>query len=327
MNGALLVLLLLGRACAIAGRPLFDCIRKNLPMKKNVIAAAALALLAGLAPLAAQADGHYVPGVEGTQAASAPPPGFYYLGYLVNYNINSLRAPGTSSDIPGNNTGTVTALANRFVWMTGHKVLGADYGVEAIVPLMRTSLTFNTPGVSDSRSGVGDVYVGPLVLGWHGEQWDAVAAAGLWMDSASTTHPASPGKGFNSTMLTGGLTYYFDPAKTISGAALMRFERNGKKDNGFRAGNQVTVEWGLSKAFGPVQAGVVGYCQLQTSNDSGLGASTNKSSRHALGAELVYPLAPGMAIKGAFYKEIRAEAGSSPLAKGSLARLSIVKAF
>lgn len=296
-------------------------------MKKNVIAAATLALLAGLAPLAAQAEGHYVPGVEGTQASSAPPPGFYYLGYLVNYNINSFRAPGSSDNLPGHNSGTVTALANRFVWMTGHKVLGADYGVEAIVPILRTSLTINAAGISDSRSGVGDIYVGPLVLGWHGPQWDAVAAAGLWMDSASTTNPASPGKGFNSTMLTAGLTYYFDPAKTISGAALMRFERNGKNDAGFRNGNQVTVEWGLAKAFGPVQAGVVGYSQWQTSNDSGRGASLNKGSRHALGAELVYPLAPGMAIKGAVYKELSAEAGSSPMAKGSLVRLTLVKAF
>uniref|UniRef100_UPI0013D3DC55 transporter n=2 Tax=Pseudomonadota TaxID=1224 RepID=UPI0013D3DC55 len=75
-------------------------------------------------------------------------------------------------------------------------VLGADYGVEAIVPLVRTSLTINAAGIADSRSGVGDVYVGPLVLGWHGAQWDAVAAAGMWLDSGNTDHPASAGKGF-----------------------------------------------------------------------------------------------------------------------------------
>ena len=34
-------------------------------MKNNAIASAALALLAGLSPLAVQAEGHYVPGVEG----------------------------------------------------------------------------------------------------------------------------------------------------------------------------------------------------------------------------------------------------------------------
>ena len=59
-------------------------------MKKTFAATAVLAGLASLAPLAAQAEGHYVPGVEGIQAASVPPPGFYYLGYAVNYNANSL---------------------------------------------------------------------------------------------------------------------------------------------------------------------------------------------------------------------------------------------
>lgn len=296
-------------------------------MQKKFAAAALLALLGGLVPLAAQAEGHYVPGVEGIQGASVPPPGLYYLGYLVHYDIDSFRAPGSSSNLPGSNSGKVTALANRFVWMTGHKVLGADYGVEAIVPVLRTSLDIGAAGISDRHTGVGDVYVGPLVLGWHGAQWDAVAAAGLWLDNASTRHPASAGKGFKSTMLTGGLTYYFDSAKSISGSALMRFERHGKTDGGFRHGNQLTLEWGLGKAFGPVQAGIVGYSQWQTGNDSGPGASADKSSRHALGAEVVYPLAPGTALKGAVYKELRAEAGTGPQAKGTLLRLTLVKAF
>ena len=300
---------------------------KEKHMQRHLAAAAVLALLGGLAPLAAQAEGHYVPGVEGIQGSSVPPPGFYYLGYLVHYDIGHFRAPGSSSNLPGSNSGKVTALANRFVWMTGQKLLGADYGVEAIVPVLRTSLDIGAAGLSDRQSGVGDIYLGPLVLGWHGTQWDAVAAAGMWLDNGSTSHPASPGKGFKSTLLTGGMTYYFDSAKSISGSALMRFERNGKMDNGFRHGNQLTMEWGVGKAFGPVQAGIVGYSQWQTSNDSGPGASADKSSRHALGAEVVYPIAPGTALKGAVYKELRAEAGTGPQPKGTLLRLTLVKAF
>lgn len=290
---------------------------------------AAVAALALLAATGAHADGHYVPGVEGIQAASVPPPGMYYLGYLVNYNIDDFRAPGSSSaNLPGHNSGTVTALANRFVWVTGHKLLGADYGVEAIVPLVRTSLTINAAGISDSRSGVGDIYLGPLVLGWHGPQWDAVAAAGMWFDTASTSHPASAGKGFKSTMLTGGLTYYFDGAKTLSGSALMRYEFNGRNSAGVRPGDQLTLEWGLGKSFGAVSAGLVGYSQWQTTNDDGAGASTNKAARHAVGAELVYPVpGAGVFLKGAVYKEFSATAGTGPQPKGSLVRFTLVKAF
>ena len=297
-------------------------------MRKNLLTSASLTLLVTLASSAVQADGHYVPGVEGIQAASVPPPGFYYLGYLVNYNIDSFRAPGTRSDLPGHNRGTVTALANRFVWVSQHQVLGADYGMEAIVPVMRTSLTINAAGISDTRSGVGDIYLGPLVLGWHGARWDAVAAAGIWVDSGNSGQPASAGKGFKSTMLTGGMTYYLNEAKTLSGSALMRFERNGKTDTGLRPGNQITLEWGVGQSFGAIQAGVVGYSQWQVSDDHGPGASTHRSARHALGAELVYPIAgAGLFLKGAVYKELNAKAGTGVQSKGSLLRFTLVKAF
>ncbi|MDD2729972.1 transporter [Malikia sp.] len=287
-----------------------------------------LALAATLAGGAAQAEGHYVTGVEGLQGSSVPPAGNYYLGYLVNYDIQSFRAPGSDSDMPGSNTGTVTALANRFVHITDTKLLGADYGFETIIPVIKTSLDIKAAGLDASDSGVGDVYVGPLVLGWHGTQWDAVAAAGLWLDNASTDGPAAAGKGYKSTMLTGGVTYYFDQQKSISGSALFRYEYNGKKDNGVRPGDQLSLEWGVGKNYGAYSLGVVGYSQWQLSNDKGSAAAPGKAERHALGAELVYPVASaGLFLKGAAYREFSVEAGSGPEPKGNLFRLSLVKPF
>lgn len=287
-----------------------------------------LALAATLAGGAAQAEGHYVTGVEGLQGSSVPPAGNYYLGYLVNYDIQSFRAPGSDSDMPGSNTGTVTALANRFVHITDTKLLGADYGFETIIPVIKTSLDIKAAGLDASDSGVGDVYVGPLVLGWHGTQWDAVAAAGLWLDNASTDGPAAAGKGYKSTMLTGGVTYYFDQQKSISGSALFRYEYHGKKDNGVRPGDQLSLEWGVGKNYGAYSLGVVGYSQWQLSNDKGSAAAPGKAERHALGAELVYPVASaGLFLKGAAYREFSVEAGSGPEPKGNLFRLSLVKPF
>ena len=303
-------------------------IRKIHETHMKTISRIASAAALSVASLAAHAGGHYVAGVEGVQASSVPPPGIYYLGYLVNYETDSVRAPGGSTNLPGNNSIKVTALANRLVWISTHKVLGADYGAEIIVPVVRTKLNLGAVPLADSRSGVGDVYLGPLVLGWHGSNWDAVAAAGLWLDNGSTDHPASAGKGYKSTMLTGGGTYYFDEAKSVSGSALMRYEINGKNDAGFKPGNQVTLEWGVGKNFGPLSLGVVGYNQQQVSNDSGTGASANKSSRSAIGAEVVYPiLSACVFLKGAYYKEYHAKAGTSAEPKGSLLRLTLVKAF
>jgi len=278
--------------------------------------------------LSAQAGGHYVAGVEAIQAASVPPPGTYYLGYLVDYNIEHLKAPGTSNDIPGSNTGTVVALANRAVWITPYKFLGADYGMETIIPVLSTSMTFNTPGISESQSGIGDIYVGPLVLGWHGGSWDAVAAAGIWLDSGASKGPAAPGKGYKSTMVTGGATYYFDADKKISGSALLRYETNTQNAAGITPGNQVTLEWGFAKMMQTVQVGVVGYDQVQVTNDSGVGASTSNSSRHAIGAEVVLPImSAGVILKAAAYKEYRSDGGTGAEPIGNMLRFTFVKAF
>jgi hypothetical protein len=291
-------------------------------------AAVAAAALCALFSQATQAGGHYVAGVEGLQGSSVPPPGSYYLGYLVRFDIDDFRVPGTDVNLPGRNTGGVTALANRLVHVTGTKLLGADYGFETIIPVVRTSLSLGAAGLSEHDSGVGDIYVGPLVLGWHGARWDAVTAAGMWFDTGNDEHLSSPGKGYRSTMLTGGATWYADAARTVSVSALMRFERNGRNDVGLRPGSQATLEWGVGRQFASWQAGIVGYDQWQLGEDSGPGASAQKMRRHAVGAEVVYPVPDAaLFLKGALYKEYRVEAGTAPEPKGSLLRLSLVKAF
>ncbi|MDU9393352.1 transporter [Pseudomonas sp. zfem002] len=289
--------------------------------------AIASTLAAAMLPLSATAGGHYTPGVEGLQAASAPPPGLYYLAYLIDYDIERFNAPGGDHDLPGHNRGRVSAVANRLIWITEHKVLGADFAVEAMVPVARTSLDLDAAGISDTRTGIGDIYAGPA-LAWHGQRWDAVATAGMWFDNASNDEPASPGKGFKTAMFTGGLTWYFDTAKTVSASGLLRFERNGENDDGFRPGNGLTFEWGVGKRLGAVQAGVVGYSQWQVSDDRGRGASDDRASRHAVGLQVDYALpGTGVLLKAAAYKEIEATAGTDAAAQGSLLRLTIVKAF
>lgn len=291
----------------------------------NIVSKFALATTLTAASFLAQAGGHYVPGVEGIQAASVPPPGMYYLGYLVNYSIDELRAPGSSTSLPGSNTGTVSALANRLVYITNTQFLGANYGMETIVPVIRKSMTF----AGESSSGIGDIYIGPLVLGWHGSNWDAVAAAGLWFDNANSDSISKPGNGYKSTMLTGGATYYFDDAKSWTGSGLVRYEMNSTNNNGFKPGNQVSLEWGFGKSLGAVQVGLVGYDQWQTSNDSGPTATSDHAERHAVGVELVYPLMKeaGVMLKAAYYDEYSAKGGTNPQAKGSTLRFTFVKAF
>ena len=142
---------------------------------------------------------------------------------------------------------------------------------------MRT-FTINAAGISDSRSGVGDVYLGPLVLGWHGPQWTS-GRSGMWFDTAfSTSVSASPGKGFKSTMPTGGSDDYLTVPRPSSGAALMRYEFNATAtapaclrpaDAG--SGAWQVIRRGLGRSGG--------YSQRQTTNDSGAGRQRQQGQR------------------------------------------------
>ncbi|WP_156906471.1 SphA family protein [Halomonas halocynthiae] len=274
-------------------------------------------------------NGHYVAGVEGIRGASVPPPGFYYRGYLVHYGIDSLL-DGQGDKVVGDNTGKVTALANRMIWIIDKKFLGADYGVEVIIPVQNVSLDFRGLGIDDSDSGLGDIFLGPVVLGWHGQQWDAVFAAGYWFDTADydDQSAAAIGKGFGTTMLTLGGTWYFDIEKAWSLSVLSRYEiKSEQDDTGITPGDSLLVEWGLSHRLeNGLELGLVGYDAWQLENDQGVpaGLPNDKRKQHALGVEAGYFWPQlGLGLNGAYYNEYSNEARP----EGGLFRLTLTKAF
>ncbi|GGE65403.1 hypothetical protein GCM10011533_17230 [Streptosporangium jomthongense] len=292
---------------------------------KKALTLAGLIAAAPLSSPALAANGHYVPGVEGIGGPAVPPPGVYYRGYLVHYDIDNLR-DGQGNKAPGKNTGEVTALANRFIWITDKTFLGANYGMEAIVPLQDTSLNFRGLGVKDSDSGLGDIFIGPVVLGWHGQQWDAVFAAGHWFDTASyePTEPASIGKGYGTTMLTLGGSWHFDADKRWSFSALSRYEiKTEQDDTDITPGDSWLVEWALSHRLDSgLNVGLVGYEAWQLERSKGTAA--DKAEKHALGAEVGYFWPHlGLGLNGAYYQEYNNEAGP----EGDLLRLHLTKVF
>lgn len=278
------------------------------------------------------ANGHYVPGIEATAGAFLPPaPGLYYRGYMVHYDINDVADTGGQA-LPGSNSGTVTAFANRFVWVTQKQFLGADYGVETIIPVQRTSLNFNRLGVDSSESDVGDVYIGPVVLGWHGAQWDAVFAAGVWLDTAEhdARDPASIGRGHRTTMLTLGGGWHVDEQRRWSVSALSRYEIKGEQDDtGITPGDSWLVEWALTHRLNNgLELALAGFDAWQLESDSHT-PGNDKLERHAAGLELGYGWRElGMELRAAAYHEYSVKAGSSGVQpEGNLFRLALTKAF
>ncbi|OXY82614.1 SphA family protein [Oceanimonas doudoroffii] len=287
----------------------------------------ALTLAASLlliSPATLAVTGHYVPGVEGIKGSSVPPAGTYYRGYGVHYDIDQLNDDNGDA-LPGSNTGSVTALANRFIHITGKQFLNADYGFETIIPVQHTSLDFELIGVDSSETEIGDIFIGPLILGWHGQQWDAVFASGVWFDTGSTSEPASAGKGYKSTMITLGGTFYPDAAKTWSFSALSRYEINFDDDNGVDRGDSFLVEWGLGKRLNNgVELGLIGYDGWQLDENTGGDALPGKVEKHALGLEVGYFWPSlGFGMTGAYLNEYRVDNTT----EGDLFRIGLTKIF
>ncbi len=266
----------------------------------------------------ALSDAQYPYGVEGIKGASAPPPGLYFKCYSLFYWSDDLRGRdgeaqtlnllGTpDGDLPTPATIGLFAVAPRLIWVTEHKLFGANIITDAILPIFVKDLKITQPGgvgtvFDGSDFGFGDLIIEPLCLAWHGARYDAVAGMGIFIplggywDPANNARLDAPGSDMWTGLFTAGGTFYIDTAKTWSVSLLSRFEIHTEQRNSeFRPGHDFGFEWGVGKTFPGsdfiTEAGVVGYSQWQLTDDrghplEGPGMDGTGQSVHALGPEV-----------------------------------------
>ncbi len=262
---------------------------------RHVVRTVVVALLLGVGlPAAAQETGHYIWGVEGIRAGTVPPPGLYYRQYNAFYNAQT-TTDGNGDVAPIGFGVSVFANVHRLIYISPIKVLGANYGADVIVPIVDTHVGVNAVPMFDSKWGLYDICVEPLILSWHGKWFDAAAGLGAWLPVGDfdVTRPASPGKGFWSGMLSLGGTWYPEKSKLWSLSVLNRTEFHGRNsDKAVTPGLNSGIEWGVARTFPTksaiVDVGLVGYDQWQFADDTGPGAVLpgTHDSVHALGGEL-----------------------------------------
>lgn len=236
----------------------------------------------------ALAQAHYPAGAEGIKAATLPPPGLYLRMYNFFYTAARYDAgPAWFSDI------FAYIAAPRLVWMSEHKVLGANYGMDVIVPFGFVDID-NPPAAAGKARGwsVGDIQLEPVLFGWHFPRFDVGAGYAIWLPTGADSDPADLGKGYWTHMLTLGATWYLDAEKKWALSVLNRYEFNHEhEDTGITPGQVWTVEWGLSRNIGTgMDLGLVGYFQWQTTKDDGTGASDVRDQVLGLGPEITVPL-------------------------------------
>ena len=273
---------------------------------------------------------HYVNGVEGIKGASLPPAGIYYRMY------NAVYASDEIKDIDGNEVDlqphiSVMAQVHRVVWISNKKILGADFGMDMLVPIQQANVEFDHTGYEDNHLRVGDINIEPLLLGWHGKRWDATFGFSIFMPTGDwdKDEQALPGKNYWTYMFTLGSTVYLDKAKTWSASVLARYEIHSDNDKiHIRPGNDFHFEWGVSKNINKVwEVGVAGYCQWQVTNDKGTGVNYDADDHDrvfAIGPEIAYTVPKWKSI---FSMRLLWEFDARDRTEGAVGVLSWTKAF
>ena len=223
-----------------------------------------------LLPMAYAKEGgdQYPNGAENWFGGATPPPGFYYLNYLGYYTGQLKNASGDKVILNGA-TPSVEATfdAFRFIEMTKVKVLGANYGVHVIVPVVYQSMNLNG---RNSTTGVGDITIDPLILGWHHEHWHAVAAFDINLPTGAYNQS-------DPRVSIGAHYYSFEPVAAFSympktgweaSTKLMYNLKTTNPATNYHSGQEFHADYLVGKHFGNWMVGGSGYALRQVSDDA-----------------------------------------------------------
>lgn len=263
-------------------------------------------------PLAAHAqlNGHNSLGDFGMLSGSQPAPGLYLASFYYRYDSNLLRDKNgdrvtLSSEDPGSIG--VNAFAPIFRWVSDVQILGANYGVMAVLPFANIALAAPVFGFNlRTGTALGDLYLQPVDLGWHTDRADFTAGIGLYAPTGRYEDGAddNTGLGMWSFEFHGGATVFFDEQRSWHLATTAFYETHSDtKDSEQRVGDLLTLEGGFGKSFkdGTVSVGAAYYAQWKvTDDDFGIDLdidfeipelSVGKHRVFGLGPELTVPVA------------------------------------
>jgi hypothetical protein len=255
--------------------------------------------------------GHNTRGDYGLMSGTQAPIGVYGVGMFYDFSADTLRDKNGDSFPTTSRGGSVDvqAAVAGLVWTTDIELLGGNYGF-AIFPAV-TNNAVEFPALqsdTETSTGLADLYIQPLILGWSAARADFMAGLGIYAPTGRYEADADDNRGLGmwSYEAFAGTTVYFDEARSWHLAATAFFETHGEKeDSDIRVGDILTIEGGLGKSFmdGAASAGIAYYAQWKVSSDD-FGASlpggprVGKHEVYGIGPEVTLPLASKSKLYG-----------------------------
>ena len=235
--------------------------------------------------------GAYPNGAEDFMAGAVPPPGTYFLNYLTWYSADRFN-----DDADRVESFHLDAVADvvRLLHVTDKKVLGADWGMHIFIPFADVDAEVPSFGIDESRSGLGDIIIDPIILGWHfSKNLHAVAALDIYVPTGKygQEHLANPGRNYWTFEPVAGVTYVTDGGTDFSAKLMYDFNIENP-DTDYTSGNELHMDYTVGHKFGAFSAGAGGYWYQQVTADEAGGDSTafpmEKGRALAIGPQVKY---------------------------------------
>jgi len=257
------------------------------PLVRRATVALGLALAAH-APAWAGEGGtsHILPGANATLVDLPPTtPGFFVKPMFLNFRGDASKRVPTAAGVVAH----MNVEANTIVLGGGYgfeqTVLGgAHYAVAAFLPYSSLGISADSEArggirVESKVSGVGDMTLVPVMLGWKSDEWQCDFLMPVYVPTGSyeVGRLGNPGLNYWTVDPIGGVAY--SNAKSgFNAAAHIGFAMNTKNsDTDYRSGNLIHLDASAQQIFplasGFANIGAEAWYFQQVACDSGTGAA------------------------------------------------------
>lgn len=277
--------------------------------KKAIVRASVIAACTMVSHIASATEGggsSYPMGAENYLTGAMPPPGFYTVLFANRYTADTLK-DNSGNDVPVNFKVTANVVVPRFIWVTNKVLFGGQVAHAVIVPIVNVDV--NVAGASQNKTGLGDITVTALALGYHhSENLHSVVALDVITPTGSYKR--------NDIANTGRNYWAIEPVYTVSYVnpdgwnwdAKFMYDFNRKNpDTDYKSGQEFHFDYAVGYAVAKNWvAGVGGYAykQITSDNQNGKTIPDNKGQAFALGPSLKYDNGKGFFITAKYQKEM-----------------------
>ena len=138
---------------------------KKQKMNHKALIRCILVLLIVTLPAIAQERGQYIPGTGGLNSGPQTPEGITYANLFIWYPSTKFKDQNGNKAAINFNLDLLVDL-NLVAYTTKAKFLGAHYGMSVVLPIVNSPVSLPRLGAGISPTGLGDLYVEPINLGW-----------------------------------------------------------------------------------------------------------------------------------------------------------------